>query len=188
MLVAVLGGYGFTRDFPLEQIYRDNRLNMIHEGTAGIQSLDLLGRKTTMARGEAFKLFISRVDEACTRTSEDVDIAPYANVLRETLGHLSSTTRYLTTRMMEGDAEAAMSNSHEYLNAVGHVTIAWMWLEQAHAAKGQLSSGSDPDFLRGKVSAMKYFFDHELVKVPAQCKILQHSTVVHDLDVAQLLS
>ena len=128
--IQVLGGYGYTRDFPLEQVYRDNRLNMIHEGTAGIQSLDLLGRKTMTSRGEALKIFLSRVEEACFRVNDDAELAPYSQALAKVTMELAETALHLTKKMGDGDVEAALSNSHEYLNAVGHVAIGWMWLEQ----------------------------------------------------------
>ena len=185
--IQVLGGYGFTRDFPLEQIYRDNRLNMIHEGTAGIQSLDLLGRKTMMADGAAFKLFLSRVGEACERHSSDPATSALSAQLASTSEKLADTTLHLVTKMAAGEVDEALASSHDFLNAVGHVAVGWMWIEQAGAAAAD-PTYEESHFLQGKVLAAKYFYENDLSKVPEVCSRLRNSvSVVNSTTASHLL-
>ncbi|GMH98160.1 hypothetical protein TrST_g6760 [Triparma strigata] len=185
--IQVLGGYGFTRDFPLEQIYRDNRLNMIHEGTAGIQSLDLLGRKTMMADGAAFKLFLSRVGEACERHSSDPATSALSAQLASATEKLADTTLHLVTKMAAGEVDEALASSHDFLNAVGHVAVGWMWIEQAGAAAAD-PAYEESHFLQGKVLAAKYFYENDLSKVPEVCSRLRNSvSVVNSTTASHLL-
>src|SRR5690606_8705558 len=130
LAIQVLGGYGYTRDYPVEQLYRDNRLNPIHEGTHGIQALDLLGRKVTMERGRALELLGARIaggiDRA--RATGEGDLAAYAGALEHALALVVATTRALHCA---GDPERTLANAAAYLEAFGHVVLAWIWLEQA---------------------------------------------------------
>lgn len=162
--IQIHGGYGFTRDYTVEQTYRDNRLNMIHEGTNGIQSLDLLGRKM---KAKGYELFVKRVGEdvALAKKAGDAALASRAVALEEAMARLDSTKTLL---LGEKDKALSMANSHEFLNMMGHTCIAWMWLRQETA-----SAGKDEDFYRGKRAASQYFFQHELPKTVAQANLLQ---------------
>ena len=164
LAIQVHGGYGYTREYKVEQFYRDNRLNAIHEGTHGIQGLDLLGRKVLAREGEALVLYAGRVRATIARAAVDAALAGHASALEARLARLLETTRLLWS---DGDAERALANSSVYLEAFGHVAIAWTWLEQALATQGR-----DDDFHRGKRQAARYFLDWELPKVDAQLDIL----------------
>ena len=137
LAIQVHGGYGYTRDYPVEQLYRDNRLNPIHEGTHGIQALDLLGRKVSMAGGRALELLGGRIagsDRAGARPRA-MPISPrWAAALEEAVARTVRTTRALYAA---GDMERALANATVYLEAFGHVVVAWIWLEQALAAHGR---------------------------------------------------
>jgi hypothetical protein len=146
--IQVLGGAGYTRDFPLEQHYRDNRLNPIHEGTNGIQALDLAGRKAVMAEGRALDLFLSRLAETSSAASGDETLVPMARSLsamgaaiRASFERLADITRTVGPR-------AAMARAHDAMELVGCATFAWIWLEQARAARASQGGESDVERLR----------------------------------------
>jgi alkylation response protein AidB-like acyl-CoA dehydrogenase len=166
LAIQVHGGYGYTREYDVEQHYRDNRLNPIHEGTHGIQSLDLLGRKVVQRNGAS----LVALTEAVTETVEAAkglggEPAELAVQLDSVWQRLVAVT---TSMFGSGDIDAALANSVIYLEAVGHIVIAWMWLEQMCAAHGQ--SG---DFYDGKRQAARYFFRYELPKTAPQLDLLE---------------
>jgi hypothetical protein len=166
LAIQVHGGYGYTREYDVEQHYRDNRLNPIHEGTHGIQSLDLLGRKVIQHGGAS----LVALDAAVTETVEAA--AATAGELAEPAAQLKTAWQRVTavtaSMFASGDVEAALANSVVYLEAFGHVVIAWMWLEQLRAAHGH--SG---DFYDGKRQAARYFFNYELPKIAPQLDLLE---------------
>lgn len=166
LAIQVHGGYGYTREYDVEQHYRDNRLNPIHEGTNGIQSLDLLGRKVTQRGGASLAELGKRIGGAVERARACSGVAAdFADALEASWQRLVTVT---TTMFAAGDPEAAMANSAIYLEAFGHVVIAWMWLEQVVVADG--SSG---DFYDGKRQAAAYFFRYELPRTAAQLDLLE---------------
>ena len=164
LAIQVHGGYGYTREYKVEQFYRDNRLNPIHEGTHGIQGLDLLGRKVVMDNGAAFKLFAGRVASTIGKASAHERLSAYASQLEARFLRLAEVTRALWAA---GDPSLTLANASAYLEAFGHIAIAWIWLEQALAAED-----GDSDFHEGKRSATRYFFVWELPKVDAQLDLL----------------
>jgi hypothetical protein len=166
LAIQVLGGYGYTRDYPVEQLYRDNRLNPIHEGTHGIQALDLLGRKVSMEGGRALQLLGSRMSEtiARARDSGDADLVAWSGELAEALAQVARTTAGLYASR---DPERFLANATVYLEAFGHVVVAWMWLGQALAAQGKAG-----DFYAGKRQACRYFFRWELPRTGPQFALL----------------
>jgi len=166
LAIQVHGGYGYTREYDVEQHYRDNRLNPIHEGTHGIQSLDLLGRKVTQRNGAS----LAALGDAVAATIATAAAA--GGETAELAAQLDGTWRRLvgvTTAMFgSSDVEAALANSVIYLEAFGHVVVAWMWLEQLLACNGR--SG---DFYDGKHQAARYFFRYELPKTTPQLDLLE---------------
>jgi butyryl-CoA dehydrogenase len=162
--IQVLGGYGYTRDFPVEQHWRDNRLNMIHEGTHGIQGLDLLGRKVVMDGGAGLKLLATRISRTIQQAGQVEGLAEHANALAKALERLGSATK---AAWATGVPDDALANATPYLQAFGHTVIAWLWLEVAIAAQLALPDAADKDFLRGKLAATRYFFRYELPKTEA---------------------
>lgn len=166
LAIQVHGGYGYTREYDVEQHYRDNRLNPIHEGTHGIQSLDLLGRKVP-ARGGAALAALGTVLGRSVATAGELggELAEQASALDVAWQRLVAVT---TAMFGSGDIEAAMANSVIYLEAFGHIVVAWMWLEQLIAAHGR-----DGDFYDGKRAAGRYFFRYELPKIAPQLDLLE---------------
>jgi butyryl-CoA dehydrogenase len=157
LAIQVHGGYGYTRDFPVEQYWRDNRLNMIHEGTHGIQALDLLGRKVVMDGGAGLQLLAKRVGETIRRARHAQGLAEPADQLTAALQELGAATK---AAWAGGAPEDALANATPYLQAFGHTVLAWLWLDVALA-----TAGRDGAFAQGKRAAMRYFFAYELPKV-----------------------
>jgi alkylation response protein AidB-like acyl-CoA dehydrogenase len=168
LAIQVHGGYGYTRDFAVEQHWRDNRLNMIHEGTHGIQGLDLLGRKVLMHDGAALKLLAARVRATVAAAGEHELLAPRARQLQMALQALESATR---AAWVEATPEQALANATPYLQAFGHVVLAWLWLDVALACEARLAreqaDAAALDALQGRLAAMRYFFAYELPKIDA---------------------
>ncbi len=164
LAIQIHGGYGYTREYKVEQFYRDNRLNPIHEGTHGIQALDLLGRKVTMNDGAALAQFSARAAATIDAARKLDGLAPHADALHAQLKRLQQVTRTLWSA---GDPLLTLANASVYLEAFGHIVIAWIWLQQAAAAHGK-----DSDFHHGKRQAAQYFFAWELPKVSAQLDLL----------------
>ncbi len=170
LAIQVLGGYGYTRDFPVEQFYRDNRLNAIHEGTHGIQGLDLLGRKVVMQDGAAFKLLGARINQTIQQAhqSSHPDTKRFANALAQQVSRLAAVTQSLWGAK---DINQTLANATIYLEAFGHVVMAWIWLAQSLAASTHYHAG-DSDFYHGKWHACRYFFNVELPKVGPMLDLL----------------
>ncbi|HEX3792257.1 MAG TPA: acyl-CoA dehydrogenase [Pseudonocardiaceae bacterium] len=165
LAIQVHGGYGYTREYDVEQHYRDNRLNPIHEGTHGIQGLDLLGRKAIISGGAGLRLLVETILASVARAeSAGAELAGFGSQLRASCESVVSVTR---TLWAGGDAETALANSSVYLEAVGHVVMAWIWLEQMLAA-----DGSAGDFYEGKRQAGRYFYRFELPKTGPQFELL----------------
>ena len=177
MAIQVYGGYGYTRDFPVEQFYRDNRLNPIHEGTHGIQALDLLSRKVVMQDGAAFKLLVARMEATLHRADEDGDLTEMVGEVFSLLDHLVEATQELHAA---GDVNKTLANATVYLEAFGHIVMAWIWIEQALAAAG--APNRHDDFYRGKIQACQYFIRWELPKVRPMLNLLESlDTTVLDM-------
>ncbi|MCB0862966.1 MAG: acyl-CoA dehydrogenase [Solirubrobacterales bacterium] len=165
LAIQVHGGYGYAREYDVEQHYRDNRLNPIHEGTHGIQALDLLGRKVIMQGGAAFgalfEVLTATIDEAKGAGGEAEQLAAE---LAAALGRLAETTGKLWA---DRNPELALANATLYLEAAGHIVIAWIWLQQYLAAEGK-----EGEFYDGKRQATRYFFRFELPKTGPQFDLL----------------
>jgi butyryl-CoA dehydrogenase len=172
LAIQVHGGYGYTRDFPVEQHWRDNRLNMIHEGTHGIQALDLLGRKAVMQGGAALRLLAQRVDATITRALDVPRLAEHASALARALQRLGAATR---AAWATDDAAAALANATPYLQAFGHTVIAWLWLDVALAALPGADAGAPADI--GRLAALDWFMRHELPKTDAWLRVVESRDV-----------
>jgi alkylation response protein AidB-like acyl-CoA dehydrogenase len=184
LAIQVHGGYGYTRDFPVEQHWRDNRLNMIHEGTHGIQALDLLGRKVVMNGGAGLKLLATRISHTVQGAGQVQGLAEPANQLAGALQALGAATK---AAWATGVPEEALANATPYLQAFGHVVLAWLWLDVAlavhshKAVEGDAGGGGreTPQAIlplsqqQGKLAAMRYFFSYELPKVDAWLQVVR---------------
>jgi alkylation response protein AidB-like acyl-CoA dehydrogenase len=176
LAIQVHGGYGYTRDYDVEQHYRDNRLNPIHEGTHGIQALDLLGRRAIRDGGAALALLGDRVTDTAARARDNGgETAELARALHAAWSRVHPVTAALWAH---GDPTRALANATAYLEAVGHVVLAWLWLDM------HLAAGAGPDaFQQGKRAACRYFFRHELPKAHTWFDLLESGdSTVMDTD------
>ncbi|WP_406229513.1 acyl-CoA dehydrogenase [Nocardia sp. NBC_01009] len=166
LAIQVHGGYGYTREYDVEQHYRDNRLNPIHEGTHGIQGLDLLGRKVIQHDGAGLRLLAGRIEQTVMAAAEaGGEWTEFGGQLDAAWQRLLTVTGWM---FGSGDIAAAMANSSVYLEAFGHIVVAWIWLEQALAAHGRAG-----DFYEGKRAAARYFFRYELPRTGPQLDLLE---------------
>jgi butyryl-CoA dehydrogenase len=157
--IQVLGGYGYSREFPVERLYRDNRLNMIHEGTNGIQALDLLGRKV-LGRGCAnLSVFFDEVDRTTAGLHGDQTLGPLCAQLSMVKEQVEETAQAVDAHVAAVGKTRALGNASAFLSAFGHYAVAWLWLRTAHAAG---AAQVDDTFREGKLAACRYFFEYEL--------------------------
>jgi butyryl-CoA dehydrogenase len=173
--IQVLGGAGYTNEHPVELMYRDNRLNPIHEGTTGIQSLDLLGRKVPQNGLAGYQACLSAIESTLKAAEGVADCAPMLIALQTALGHLKSTTEVLLGSMLERDIDLVMANSAKYLEFFGHVVVGWMWLRQGLIAAQALTAechSDDTAFYRGKLQSMLYFARWELPQTKVWADLL----------------
>lgn len=166
LAIQIHGGYGYTRDFPVEQYWRDNRLNMIHEGTHGIQALDLLGRKVLMEEGRGLQLVAARMTATIERARSREDLAPFATQLAQALKDVASATKAAWSTGQPGEA---LANAVPYMQAFGHTVLAWIWLDVALATAPQAPDPAQ----RGRLLATQFFFRYELPKIGAWLKVVE---------------
>lgn len=171
MAIQVHGGSGYTREYPVEQLYRDQRLNPIHEGAEAIHALDILGRKVALKGGAGFRSFVAmmRYDAA----SAPKELQDYGSRLVEATHKLEAVTALLRAAI-DTDPDKGLANANLYLDVFGKVSVAWVWLRQAHVAFQALSGNASGDdaYYRGKIQAAAYFFDWELPQIDASIDLL----------------
>ena len=165
LAIQIHGGYGYTRDFPVEQYWRDNRLNMIHEGTHGIQALDLLGRKVLMENGQGLQRLATRMQGTIARAMQRPELAAHAQALGQALQQVGAATQ---AAWATGQPTEALANAVPYMQAFGHTVLAWIWLDVALAA---LPAAPSPA-RQGRLAACRYFFHYELPKIGAWLQVV----------------
>jgi len=172
LAIQVHGGYGYTRDFPVEQYWRDNRLNMIHEGTHGIQATDLLGRKVLMEGGRGLQLLAQRINATIERAIQRPDLAAHANALGAALQRVGAATK---AAWATGEPAAALANAVPYMQAFGHTVLAWIWLDVvlAQPAPGIADATKMIAAQAGRTGAAAYFFNYELPKIGAWLNVVE---------------
>lgn len=184
LAIQVLGGYGYTRDYPVEQYYRDNRLNPIHEGTNGIQGLDLLGRKVMAGQGRALQLLGERIAATVAAARAFPQLQSQARQLQDACDLVARTTTQLF-RVGTNDPKSMLADSSEYLTMFGHTVVAWIWLRQAIAAAQALAAGTGArdKYYQGKLAACRYFYRWELPKVAAiAATLIEPDATILELD------
>lgn len=173
LAIQVLGGAGYTNDHPVELMYRDNRLNPIHEGTTGIQSLDLLGRKVPQNGMAGYQRCLEGISADLQKAAANPALVAMCGALDLAVKDLQRTTTTLLSAMTGQDIDLVMANSVRYLELFGHVVVGWMWLRQGMTAAKALEKASDDDaFYKGKVQAMNYFARWELPQTAVWADLL----------------
>jgi alkylation response protein AidB-like acyl-CoA dehydrogenase len=166
LAIQIHGGYGYTRDFPVEQYWRDNRLNMIHEGTHGIQGMDLLGRKVLMEEGRGVHLLGARMRETADKAMAFADLAADAKALNTALQKVIVATQMAWS---SGQPQEALANAVPYLQAFGHLVLAWIWLDVSASCRGAQTPAQT-----GRQAAAKFFFHYELPKIDAWLQVVSN--------------
>ena len=187
LAIQVLGGYGYTREYPVERLYRDNRLNHIHEGTWGIQGLDILGRKVRMHGGAAVSILRQEIQGTIDSAISHSELTSFCEQLETSLLQVEETIDVVGKA---DDPSLALANATIFLDAMGHLVIAWMWLKQAVAAVEGKHKGNSKDdaFYEGKIAAMKFFFNYELPKIKPNLELVaQLDSTCYDLTAEQFL-
>jgi alkylation response protein AidB-like acyl-CoA dehydrogenase len=175
--IQCLGGYGYCKDFPVEQYYRDIRIDTLHEGTTGIQGKDFLGRKVTMKNGKAYRLFIELISGAIIDAQGNYEVQLFAEKLKQALNNFHDVTEYLLG--IKADAERFIADSTLYLEMTGILAVAWQWFLQARVASEALRGNQlerDKDFYNGKLSACTYFFHYQLPKLETLGSIIKNNS------------
>jgi alkylation response protein AidB-like acyl-CoA dehydrogenase len=173
--IQVLGGYGYTREYPVEQYYRDQRLNPIHEGTDGIQAIDLLGRKMTIRDGAGWRLLVEEIDATIARARPHTGLSAYAEELQQSVVTVDRVRQRLLATMGAGQVALGLANASYFLDLAGLVVSGWMWLWQALRVT-ESAAGSDPTadaFAAGKLQTCRYVFTYELARVPSLAALLE---------------
>ena len=168
LAIQCLGGYGYSSEFPVEQYMRDARIHPIHEGTTGIQGMDLLGRKVTMKKGAAAKIYLEEIQKAVEEASVSEDLKLYASQLDEAVTLWKTVTNGLLGIAAKGEIDLFLADATLYLEFSGIICLAWQWLMQGIAVMKMIQnspSGNDMNFAEGKMFTMKYFFEYELTKI-----------------------
>ncbi len=181
LAIQIHGGYGYTRDFDVEQLYRDNRLNPIHEGTTGIQALDLLGRKIIGDDGRTLDLLQRRIEDTIGKARR----AGFDRQAEALAAAMETVRTAVQEALAGGDISAAMANATPLLFGFGHLVVGWLWLDQAVAARGVLDRDPANVTARGVLAALDYFTDFELPKIAAFLAPLRAgSRITTDVDEA----
>ncbi|RJG08363.1 acyl-CoA dehydrogenase [Massilia cavernae] len=173
MAIQILGGSGYIREYPQEQLYRDQRLNPIHEGAEAIHGIDLLGRKVVMQSGAAYELFRAAADATLEEARNIPELATLADGFDTPLARLGKVTAQLV-RLQSSDPDRALANATIYLDAFGRILAAWIWLKQALAAQRGLVNAKQGDraFYQGKLHAARYYCNWELPATLPQFDLL----------------
>ncbi len=169
LAIQIHGGYGYTRDFPVEQYWRDNRLNMIHEGTHGIQAADLLGRKVVMQGGAGLQLLARTIGATIAQARKHPELAAWADQLAQALQDVGEATQ---AAWATGNPTEALANAVPYMQAFGHTVLAWVWLDVACSvlARDATLSIAASD---GRMGAARYFYHYELPRIGAWLQVVR---------------
>ena len=180
--LQVLGGYGYTMDFDVQQYYRDIRIMSIYEGTTGIQSMDLLGRKILMHAGKGFQLLIKEIEKTINTANDLPSLTFYSNACKESIKGLQKALRYLQSYAIKNETELYMADATVFMELCGIVTVAWQWLKQGIIAQQALDNSivavQSKLFYKSKLETMKFFYKYELPKTIALVQTLMHEDKV----------
>ena len=188
--MQVLGGAGYTDDFPLEQYYRDIRINAIYEGTTTIHGMDILGRKIMAQNGRALKLLLEEMKSTIDGAAKNTALQNYAAKLGNAAKSLHETSMHLVQLAMKDRPEVFLSDATLYLEMFGIVTVSWLWLKQALVAQTAIDNKAENEeylFYQGKVHAMKYYFEYELPKIqPLIERLMSSEKLTLDIESAYI--
>jgi hypothetical protein len=175
--LQVFGGYGFTMDFVAQQYYRDIRIMSIYEGTTGIQSMDLLGRKIPMKQGQAIHVLMEEMMKASDTAASFPALNKYVQQFREAVNRMGLVLSHLQKHAASGNIELYMSDANLFMEFAGITVVAWQWLKQGIVAQQKMAEGPG-DFYYSKMETLKFYFKYELPKTLALAASLMSDDVV----------
>ena len=188
--LQVLGGYGFCMDFPLQQYYRDIRITSLYEGTTGIQSLDLLGRKMTMKNGKAAQLLMAEMAATIAEAETYDDLKPWTAKLKQHTKKIQEVMMKLMPHAMQGDYERFLADATVFMQYSSIIIVAWQWLKMGTHAKKALVTGKGDRteaFYESKLHTMKFYFQYELPQANGLFEVLtaqdEQLTIVNEKEV-----
>ncbi len=173
-----LGGYGYCQDFPLEQLYRDIRITTLYEGTTGIQSLDLLGRKMMMHDGKALKLLLKEIHTVIKEASNFAQLTKYADILNAYLQEYQQVVSKLMALAGRGKLAQFLADANLFMELTGNIVLAWQWLKQGIEASRELENNSLAIFYTSKIETLKYYFTYELPKCKGLITTLNENELI----------
>ncbi len=179
--VQVLGGYGFCTDFILQQYYRDIRIFALYEGTTGIQSLDLLGRKVTMKNGKAVALLAEEIHKTIKNAAKIEILNEYGEKLASELKKIQKVIAFLMQYAKKGNYERFLADANLFMEMLSYVVISWLWLDMALKAKQKITESDNTysvDFYKSKIKTMQFYFKYELPKTTSLTETLMHKDVI----------
>ena len=180
--IQVLGGYGFCSEYILQQYFRDIRIFAIYEGTTGIQSLDLLGRKMTMANGKAATLLAQEINKTLQAASTFDELKPYAKTLGLNLKGMAEVMEFLMNFAQKGEFERFLSDANVFMDYMSTIVIGWQWLKIATMAKQLSVTGNTTNYsqqlLDSKVHAMQFYYKYEMSKTQGLAQTLMDENVL----------
>jgi butyryl-CoA dehydrogenase len=180
LAIQILGGSGYIREYPVEQLYRDQRLNPIHEGAEAIHGLDLLGRKVPMQNKASFDIFAEEVNKDLELAKGQQRLEGLVNGVKRGLELLGQTTDALLNDIQQ-DVDRGLANATMYLDMFGRVVASWIWLKQATVAATAIDGvGSEHEetFYNGKLQAAKYYIEWELPATEQLAELLSSGNSV----------
>ena len=185
LAIQILGGYGFTMDFPVQQHYRDLKIMSLYEGTTGIQSIDLLGRKVVIEKGKALFILAEAIQETIKSASGYDQLKKYSKELEEEINRVQEVLKHLSGFALQGNIDRYLADATVFMEQLSYVVIAWQWLKQAVVAHTSILSDNKnqtPYFYEGKIHTMKFFFRYELPHAAACAKTLMDAEYLTNIN------
>ncbi|MEM9921741.1 MAG: acyl-CoA dehydrogenase [Bacteroidota bacterium] len=179
--LQVLGGYGFCSEYILQQYYRDIRIFSIYEGTTGIQSLDLLGRKMVMQGGKGAQLLAQEIQRSIEDAMTFDELKPYAKTMGKNLQLLAEVMSFLQGFALKGEYERFVSDATIFMELMNTIVAGWQWLKMATRAKQALTTGDNTytaKFYESKVHCLKFYFKYEMQRTSSLADILMDEEVL----------
>ena len=158
--IQIYGGYGFIEEFPVAQLLRDSRIFMLYEGTNGIQSMDLMGRKLSMYKGEPFKYFLDQIQKVITLAKPVEEIKELTESVEIFFAEYTEATQHLAKLSQSDKVLEAFAFSHPFMEVTGDLVMAWMLLWRASLAAPQIGKKKkDTAFYQGQVQTARFFIN-----------------------------
>jgi alkylation response protein AidB-like acyl-CoA dehydrogenase len=180
--LQVLGGYGYTEDFELEQLVRDCRIMSLYEGTTGIQAQALLGRQVVGNQGKSLVAWYNEVGKDVFEAQNDTILKPYWKKLMAEMRQLQKVTNHLFKLANKGNMEIFLADANLYMEAFGILNVAWQWLKHGMAAQKALSEGNNDVFYAAKIETMQFYYHYEIPRLKGLFTRLMDKTVLTVFD------